>query len=189
MAEAGVAIAAARLYTLEALVSHMGGILAGTGFPVPGLRLKGALENKLEALPALGVEDWFKGELEAARASDMITGGCAIGAHRTDLDVEFGAKGMAAALCSTGEQKALLTAVVLAHAVRTRDLRDMPPILLLDEVAAHFDAARRAALFGVLGEIGAQVFITGTDYSTFSGMAGARYVQVGNGANLMQVAA
>jgi DNA replication and repair protein RecF len=67
---------------------------------------------------------------------------------------------------------------VLAHAVRTRDVRDAAPILLLDEIAAHFDAKRRAALFGILRDLGAQVFITGTDYETFEGLSGARCLTI-----------
>jgi len=178
MAETGVAIAAARLQTLDSLMAHLGSILHDTGFPVSHMALSGGIEEGLQTLPALEVEDRIRARLEASRGFDCEHGGASVGPHRTDLHVTYAIKNMPAAQCSTGEQKALLTGIVLAHAVRTRDVRDAAPILLLDEVAAHFDAARRASLFAILRGLNAQVFITGTDTTTFEGIAHARYLSI-----------
>ncbi|MBU6234658.1 MAG: DNA replication/repair protein RecF [Alphaproteobacteria bacterium] len=180
MAETGVAIAAARLQTLDSLAAHVGGILEGTGFPVAQMALTGGIEESLLSAPALDVEDRMRERLAASRAFDGENGSACVGPHRTDLQVKYADKGMPAAQCSTGEQKALLTGLVLAHAVRTRDVRDAAPVLLLDEIAAHFDARRRAALFDILGALKAQVFITGTDAHVFADVMGhARHMHVG----------
>ncbi|MCB9986939.1 MAG: DNA replication/repair protein RecF [Rhodospirillales bacterium] len=178
MAETGVAIAAARAHTLESLIVRGEGILAGTGFPAARLTLAGGVEDMLAHMPALEVEDRMRARLERARGADAQTGGASVGPHRTDLQVVFAAKDMPAAQCSTGEQKALLTGIVLAHAMRTKTLRDAAPILLLDEIAAHFDAVRRDALFGILHDLRAQVFLTGTDAHLFSGLSDARYLGI-----------
>lgn len=178
MAETGVAIAAARLQTLQSLSAHLAVTLEGTGFPASVIALAGGIEEALQSRPALEVEDTMRARLANARGFDAENGGACVGPHRTDLQVSYADKGMPAAQCSTGEQKALLTGIVLAHAVRTRDVRDVAPVLLLDEVAAHFDAKRRAALFGVLSDLGAQVFITGTDAAIFEGIARARHLAI-----------
>lgn len=174
MAETGVAIAAARLQTLESLSAHLDSILRGTGFPVASLTLAGGIEESLQQYPALQVEDRMRERLASSRGYDSEHGGASVGSHRTDLQVIYAAANMPAAQCSTGEQKALLTGLVLAHAVRTRDMRDAAPILLLDEIAAHFDEVRRANLFDVLRGLGAQVFVTGTDPSIFAGLPARR---------------
>lgn len=178
MAETGVAIAAARLQTLESLSSHQSSILHDTGFPVSALTLVGGIEDSLKTAPALEVEDRLRGQLESLRAHDAQNGSAGAGPHRTDLQVFYAERDMPAAQCSTGEQKALLTGLVLAHAVRTRDVRDAAPILLLDEVAAHFDERRRAALFSVLADLDSQVFITGTDAALFENIPGAKHLRI-----------
>ena len=90
---------------------------------------------------------------------------------------------MDAARCSTGEQKALLVGLVLAHAALTRTVSGMAPIMLLDEIAAHLDPARRAALFDRIDTVGGQAFMTGTDRSLFEALGNrAQYVRVENGA-------
>lgn len=178
MAETGVAIAAARLQALDSLSAYMEGLLRGTGFPAADLRLAGGVEEDLARRPALDVEDDLRARLAATRPYDAEQGGTSVGAHRTDFQVTYAEKNMPAQHCSTGEQKALLTGIVLAHAVRTRDLRDVAPILLLDEVAAHLDARRRQSLFDVLGDLGGQVFVTGTDAAVFETVAPARYLHV-----------
>jgi len=178
MAETGVAIAAARLQALQSLSSHLGSILRDTGFPVPSLSLAGGIEDMLTSAPALEVEDRLKSQLESLRSHDAQNGGAGAGPHRTDLQVSYAERNMPAAQCSTGEQKALLTGLVLAHAVRTRDVRDAAPILLLDEVAAHFDERRRRSLFDVLAGLGSQVFITGTDIALFTAIPGAKYLRI-----------
>jgi DNA replication and repair protein RecF len=110
--------------------------------------------------------------LAASRTHDAAAGGAASGPHRSDLEVRHLGHDRPAALCSTGEQKALLLSIVLANA-RLRALeRGAPPILLLDEVAAHLDADRRAALYADLVALGAQAWLTGTDASLFAPLAG-----------------
>ena len=178
MAETGVAIAAARLHALESLDAHLAHVLHGTGFPASRMALSGGVEEALLHAPALDVEDKLRARLAHARAHDAEYGGAVAGAHKTDLQVVYAAKDMPAAQCSTGEQKALLTGIILAHAVRTRDMRDAAPILLLDEVAAHFDEGRRTALFDVLAGLRAQVFITGTDARIFDSLENARRLDI-----------
>ncbi|HEY8963443.1 MAG TPA: DNA replication/repair protein RecF [Alphaproteobacteria bacterium] len=176
MAETGVAVSAARLQTLDSLSSHIGSILEGTGFPVANLVLAGGIEDALKNTPALEVEDRLRAQLESLRPHDMQNGSAGAGPHRSDLQVSF--DGMPAAQCSTGEQKALLTGIILAHAVRTKHVRDAAPILLLDEIAAHFDEYRRLALFDILLGLNAQVFITGTDAALFANIPGARHMHI-----------
>ena len=90
---------------------------------------------------------------------------------------------MPAALCSTGEQKALLVGLILSHARLTGELAGMAPVLLLDEIAAHFDADRRAALFSILEELNCQAFMTGTESALFSSLRGrAQFLTVAHGA-------
>lgn len=178
MAETGVAIAAARLQTLESLGAHMDQALHGTGFPVASMQLCGGIEEGLVQRPALEIEDMMRARLQQSRAFDGENGGACVGPHRTDLRVAYAAKDMPAAQCSTGEQKALLTGIVLAHAVRTHHVRDAAPVLLLDEVAAHFDVKRRGSLFSVLRSLGGQVFITGTDAQIFDDLGVARRLTV-----------
>jgi DNA replication and repair protein RecF len=114
------------------------------------------------------VEEMFAYQLEQSRPRDGETGGAATGPHKGDLLVQYAAKSMPADQCSTGEQKALLIGVILAHARLMAAEKGAPPILLLDEVAAHLDENRRAALFDLLFELKAQVWMTGTDESLFS---------------------
>src|SRR5690606_20770696 len=107
-----------------------------------------------------------------SRGRDADAGSAQWGPHRSDLAVSHRGRAMPAAECSTGEQKALLISLLLAHARLQADSRAGPPILLLDEVAAHLDAARRAALFDSLGALGAQAWLTGTDEALFADLAG-----------------
>jgi len=178
MAETGVAIAAARVQTLESLCAHLGSILKDSGFPVSHLALTGGIEEALQNAPALEIEDHRRERLSASRSYDGVNGGASIGPHRTDLNVTYAGRDMPAAQCSTGEQKALLTGIVLAHAVRTAEVRDAAPILLLDEVAAHLDEKRRSSLFGILHNLKAQVFLTGTDHFVFAHLPQARHLMV-----------
>lgn len=178
MAETGVAIAAARVQTLESLCAHLGGILKDSAFPVSHLALTGGIEEALQNAPALEIEDRIRERLATSRGYDGVNGGASIGPHRTDLNVTYAGRDMPAAQCSTGEQKALLTGIVLAHAVRTAEVRDAAPILLLDEVAAHLDEKRRGSLFGILHNLKAQVFLTGTDHFVFAHLPQARHLMV-----------
>src|SRR5690606_30173893 len=119
----------------------------------------------------------------AGRARDAAAGRTLAGPHRADLIVTHLGKMQPAALCSTGEQKALLIGLILAHADLVAERAGRRPILLLDEVAAHLDPTRRAALFDRLAGAGGQVWMTGTEGSLFAGIgAGATWAAVANGA-------
>ncbi len=150
MAETGVAIAAARAEAVTGLAAIMAERTARdphSPFPAAGLALEGALEADLERMPAVDVEDSYIQRLRQGRERDRAAGRTLDGPHRTDLMVSHAPKSMPARLCSTGEQKALLIGLILAHAELVTRRREGAPILLLDEVTAHLDAERRAALF------------------------------------------
>jgi DNA replication and repair protein RecF len=166
IAETGVAVAAAR----REMVQRLGQAVApGIGpFPQVGLALDGVAEGWLERMPALAAEDAFRDRLAADRVRDSESGGAQCGPHRSDLVVTHLGKGLPAAQCSTGEQKALLISIVLAHARLQIDSRGLAPILLLDEVAAHLDALRRSALFEAVLALDLQAWLTGTDAALFT---------------------
>jgi len=169
MAERGVAVAAARLDMTDRL-----GRVAAEGFgPFPGalVAVEGDTEAWLRDGPALAAEDAFRERLAAGRAQDAVTGGAGVGPHRCDLRVRHLEKDMDADQCSTGEQKALLMALVLAHARLLSAERGAVPLLLLDEVAAHLDETRRAALFEAIVDFGTQAWLTGTDATVFAPLA------------------
>ncbi len=170
MAETGIAIAAARLDFMQRLQA---GIDAGDAeedlfFPRAKIALSGTVEELLISTPALEVENMLLYQLRQSRSRDAETGGAASGPHKTDLLVRFAAKNMPADQCSTGEQKALLIGLVLSHARWIKSEKGDVPLLLLDEIAAHLDDKRRAALFERLAHLGGQVWMTGTDESLFS---------------------
>ena len=121
--------------------------------------------------------------LADSRAQDAAAGRTLHGPHRSDLDVVHGPKGIAASYCSTGEQKALLVGIVLAHArVIRAAFEGYAPLLLLDEVSAHLDESRRNGLFDELVELGAQAWMTGTDLSLFSSLGDrAQYLAMDDG--------
>ncbi|WP_173934652.1 DNA replication/repair protein RecF [Chelativorans sp. Marseille-P2723] len=186
MAETGVAIAAARSEMLR-LLSTIIEQQPGEGpFPKAVLALDGILETEIaQTRPAVDVEEAFREKLRAGRARDRAAGRTLDGPHRTDLRVRHEPKDMPAERCSTGEQKALLVGLVLAHARLTARLSRMAPVLLLDEIAAHFDADRRAALFEILEELNSQVFMTGTEAGLFPTLRGrAQFFTVSSGAVL-----
>jgi DNA replication and repair protein RecF len=172
MAELGTAIAFAR----SELVSLLTGIVDGkpdAAFPKAELALEGTLEASLAAQgsgKAADLEDNYATLLARNRAQDRGAGRTLEGPHRTNLAVRHGPKAMDAALCSTGEQKALLTGLVLAHAQLVADVSGHVPILLLDEIAAHLDHHRREALFDLIGMLGAQAWMTGTDAPLFEAL-------------------
>jgi len=172
MARHAVAAAAAR----RALVVRLNTVLeAGTAtgaFPAARLDLLDPVAAALDGSPALAVEDRLRDELAANRARDAAAGGAAVGAHKADLALTHLPKDLPAELCSTGEQKALLVSVVLAHAALIGAMRGFAPLLLLDEVAAHLDERRRAALYGALAGLPAQVFLTGTEADIFAPLRG-----------------
>lgn len=194
MAECGVAIAAARREAVAALaaISEQRRVReAHSPFPWFTLALDGTLEAELATLPAVDVEDAYRIRLARDRDRDRGAGRTLEGPHRADLVVGHGPKSMPARLSSTGEQKALLMGLVLAHAGLIAERRDgAPPILLLDEIAAHFDSARRAALFDEILALGAQAWMTGTDQEAFAALTGrATFVRVEEGLSTMRDAA
>lgn len=166
MAEGAVAIAAARRDTVAQL-GRRACIAAQGPFPHAGIAISGFVEDLLAAGPALAAEDRFKAELQAMRPREAAVGRTLTGPHRSDLAVRHLEKDMPAHLCSTGEQKALLIGLVLAHAGLVAEVTGTAPMLLLDEVAAHLDAGRRAGLFDALSALDGQAWLTGTDRSLF----------------------
>lgn len=168
MAETGTAIAAARLDFAQRLQQACDRTGENGPFPRARIFLRGTVEELLQQVPALEVEDLLRYQLEQSRPQDTVTGGAASGPHRSDLCAVYAARDMPAAQCSTGEQKALLIGLILAHARLIAAERGAPPVLLLDEVAAHLDEHRRAALFDILLALGGQVWMTGTDEILFS---------------------
>ncbi|RWC48504.1 MAG: DNA replication/repair protein RecF [Mesorhizobium sp.] len=182
MAETGVAIAAARAEMVR-LLAAMIDRLPDTGpFPQADIGLSGDLEAEIASAPAVDVEERFRRTLAEGRDRDRAAGRTLDGPHRSDLVVRHHPKAMPAELCSTGEQKALLVGIVLSHVRLTGEMSGMTPILLLDEIAAHLDNGRRAALFSILEDLNCQAFMTGTDAALFSSLKGrAQFLTVDHG--------
>jgi DNA replication and repair protein RecF len=177
LAATGVALAAARRDMVGRLA---GAIDAATGpFPRPVVAADGPVESRLAKEPALAVEDWLRENLVRNRTSDAASGETRLGAHRGDLAVTHREKNVPAGLASTGEQKAILVAIVLAAARLAMAEQGRTPILLMDEVAAHLDEDRRAALYGEIADLRAQAWLTGTDRSLFEALGhGAQHLAV-----------
>lgn len=167
----GVAIVAARR-ELAAAIDRAAAEGVGP-FPRPALAMEGTVETWLDEGPALAAEERLRDMLAAGRRTDAETGSTAAGPHRSDLAVRHAGKDMPAAQCSTGEQKALLLAIVLADVRLQAAARGVPPILLLDEVAAHLDPDRRSHLYDEILALGVQAWLTGTDADLFAPLAGA----------------
>jgi DNA replication and repair protein RecF len=182
MAETGVAIAAARAELVRLLAAMIDRLPSSGPFPQADISLFGDLESDVATSPAVDVEERYRAALADGRERDRAAGRTLDGPHRSDLLVRHRPKAMPAELCSTGEQKALLVGIVLSHARLTGEMSGMTPILLLDEIAAHLDAGRRAALFSILEELNCQAFMTGTDASLFSSLRGrAQFLTVDHG--------
>ncbi|CDX36669.1 DNA replication and repair protein RecF [Mesorhizobium plurifarium] len=182
MAETGVAIAAARAELVRLLAAMIDRLPSSGPFPQADISLAGDLESEVAVAPAVDVEERFRRALANGRERDRAAGRTLDGPHRSDLLVRHRPKSMPAELCSTGEQKALLVGIVLSHARLTGEMSGLTPILLLDEIAAHLDAGRRAALFSILEELNCQAFMTGTDAALFSSLAGrAQFLTVDHG--------
>lgn len=180
MAEHGVAVAAARLDAIQKISQAINE--SQSAFPNAHISLGGELEEGLLNGPAVDVEGAFCERLLQTRVFDAASGRTAHGPHKTDLLVRHGPKDMPADLCSTGEQKALLIGITLASARLSASQFGAPPLLLLDEVAAHLDDKRRGFLFEELEDIGSQVWLTGTDKSLFAQLENrARFFHFENG--------
>ena len=144
---------------------------ADSAFPQAAIALDGWMEQLLSSHPALEVEERYRAVLRENRARDAAAGRTLDGPHLTDLSVTYVRKEIAAADASTGEQKALLIGLVLAHARLIAEMTAFAPIVLLDEVVAHLDPARRSALHVELAALGAQVWMTGADPALFAEIA------------------
>ena len=174
IAEIGTAVAAARAECVGLLQAMMDEAdIADSPFPRAETRLEGTLDDALRTLRVGDAEAAFIVMLREGRGRDRAAGRTLDGPHRTNLAVRHAPKAMDAASCSTGEQKALLTGLVLAHARLVARLTGAAPLLLLDEIAAHLDGARRAALFDIIDALGSQAWMTGTDPELFDAL-GAR---------------
>jgi len=171
MAEAGVAIHQGRVQALMYLEAAQN--QAETAFPSAGLTLIQSEGEMPESEAALC------NALANGRANDLVAGRTLIGPHRSDLYGVYTAKDVPARDCSTGEQKALLVSLILANARALTKQIGAPPILLLDEVAAHLDADRRAALYSEVCALGAQAWMTGTGVELFDEFGDqAQYLRV-----------
>ena len=166
-AELAVAVAAQRGQTAVKLAARLRGRGAASAFPSAQIALDGWMENALLNAPATAIEDRYRNILRESRARDAAAGRTLDGPHLTDLSVVYAPKNMPARDASTGEQKALLIGLVLAHAALVAETTAIVPLLLLDEVVAHLDPARRSALFTELAGLGAQVWLTGADPAAF----------------------
>jgi len=169
-AELAVAVAATRGQTAARLAAMLHARSETSAFPSAQIMLDGWMENALMTEPATSVEDRYREILRNSRARDAAAGRTLDGPHLTDLQVIYAPKNMPAREASTGEQKALLIGLVLAHASLVSEVTDITPLLLLDEVVAHLDPNRRLALFDELRKLGAQVWMTGADPLAFSGI-------------------
>ncbi|MFT3974758.1 MAG: DNA replication/repair protein RecF [Amaricoccus sp.] len=161
MATAGARLAAHR----AAALARLAAVAADPAFPRAELAIEG--EGPREAA---GLRE----ALREGRGRDLAAGRTLVGPHRDDLGAVYAAKGVAARLCSTGEQKALLVSLVLANARAVAEGFGRAPVLLLDEITAHLDEGRRASLFRAVEALGAQAFMTGTGPELFEGIDAQR---------------
>jgi DNA replication and repair protein RecF len=182
VAELAIAVAAARRETVERLAS----LILETReeespFPFATMGLEGDLDALVATLPAVDAEDRYRAILRDNRSRDRAAGRTLVGPQASDLLVRHGPKDIPADTASTGEQKALLIGLVLAHARLVASMSGIAPFVLLDEVAAHLDPRRRAGLYGTLESLGGQVWMTGADPGLFAELQGR--------ADLLQVSA
>jgi DNA replication and repair protein RecF len=177
-AELAVAVASLRVETVQRLETALRG-RAGSAFPPAELALDGWMEQLIPAHPAAEIEERYRAILRDNRTRDAAAGRTLDGPHLTDLKVSYAAKNIAAADASTGEQKAVLIGLVLAHAKLIAEMTGRAPVLLLDEVVAHLDPSRRAALFEELKALDTQVWMTGADPMLFvEAPEGAAFIEV-----------
>jgi DNA replication and repair protein RecF len=183
VAELAIAVAAARRETVERLASLILETRAeDSPFPFATMGLEGDLDTLVATLPAVDAEDRYRAILRDYRPRDRAAGRTLVGPQASDLLVRHGPKDIPANTASTGEQKALLIGLVLAHAQLVASMSGIAPFVLLDEVAAHLDPRRRAGLFAALESLGGQVWMTGADPSLFAELQGrADVLQVSPG--------
>ncbi|SEC48042.1 DNA replication and repair protein RecF [Rhizobiales bacterium GAS191] len=180
IAELGIAVAFARRETIERLAALIAARRDDNSlFPFAELALMGETDALIVAHSAIEAEDRMRQSLRDTRARDRAAGRTLTGPQTSDLAVRHGPKGIDAARASTGEQKALLIGLVMAHAHLVAQMSGIAPLVLLDEVAAHLDPGRREALFVALAKLGGQVWMTGADRALFGDLpAGAKLFQV-----------
>jgi DNA replication and repair protein RecF len=174
MAAHAVAIADARLNVLSRLSGAESERQAESAlFPPVGIDIQGRVEEALSSQSATEAEDAYRAVLQDGRRRDAAAGRTLEGPHRSQLAITHLRKQMPAAICSTGEQKALLVGLTLAHArVLRQEKAGRMPVLLLDEITAHLDDVRREALFDTAGRMGGQALMTGTDRAAFAPLLG-----------------
>jgi DNA replication and repair protein RecF len=169
-AELAVAVTALRVETVTRLQAALAA-RRSSPFPAAEIALAGWMEQLVPLHPAVEIEDRYRQVLRDNRGRDAAAGRTLDGPHLSDLAVAFAPKNIPAADASTGEQKALLIGLVLAHAALLADMSGFAPVLLLDEVVAHLDPSRRAALYAELETLGAQAWMTGADAAAFADIA------------------
>ncbi len=189
MADSAASMAASRNRAAESLAAEILGERSrdpDSLFPWAGLALQGHLEGQAGQMDEAAMSDAYRRLLAGARDRDRAAGRTLTGPHRSDLDVTHGPKSIPAKMCSTGEQKALLIGLALAHARLVKKASGgVSPLILLDEIAAHLDIGRRLALFSSIASLNAQVWMTGTDKDIFSPLGNvteAQFFHVSNGA-------
>lgn len=171
-AEVAVSVSAARFETVNRLSAALDAARdEAPAFAMPRIGLEGWMENQWPLSSAREIEDRYRDLLRDSRGQDAAAGRTLEGPHRADLKVVHAGKGIAASDASTGEQKAMLIRLSLAHAHLIKDMTGTAPVMLLDEVVAHLDPVRRAALYDALTAIGAQVWMTGADPAAFADIA------------------
>ena len=182
LAEHAAALHFARIDTVSHLERLADKSIDRTAFPAAHMTLSPLFDNEAPDSTSSGLEAQFLARWKGSRALDAAAGRTLVGPHRVDFEVAHAQKSMPAALCSTGEQKALLIGLILGHARLVSDMTGLVPILLLDEIAAHLDPARRAALFAALDALGTQCWMTGTDPDLFAAAHNAQRFTVSAGA-------
>jgi DNA replication and repair protein RecF len=187
-AEVAVAVAAGRAETAKRLSAALEASRdTAREFPQAQITLQGWMEQLLPDHSAVEIEDRYRSLLKDNRARDAGAGRTLDGPHLSDLIVSHASKNIAAADASTGEQKALLIRLVLAHASLVKQMTGFAPLLLLDEVIAHLDPSRRAALYDALSLLGAQAWMTGADPAAFGDIVGRAQVFLVRGGTVEQV--
>jgi len=187
-AEVAVAVAAGRAETAKRLSAALEASRdTAREFPQAQVTLQGWMEQLLPDHSAVEIEDRYRSLLKDNRARDAAAGRTLDGPHLSDLVVSHASKNIPAADASTGEQKALLIRLVLAHASLIKQMTGFAPLLLLDEVVAHLDPSRRAALYDALSLLGAQVWMTGADPAAFGDIVGRAQVFLVRGGMVEQV--
>lgn len=164
----GIAIAAARHLFCERLERAISRLkIADSDFPFPRVEIHGLIDDFLRDHAAIDAEEFFISRLQESREIDRYTGGAQNGTHKSDFKVYHKGMNMPAENCSTGEQKGLLVKLILGQAALVKAERGFPPLLLLDDIAAHLDERRRHILFETILQLDCQSWMTGTDVQNF----------------------